>query len=139
MLIQPFILFLSLAELSRAIKWGMHSESNPLGEFDLIERYFKMGSISANSSLSLGIGDDCALIKPFPDEEIAITSDSLVENRHFFAGSDPEQLGRKARAVNLSDLAAIGAKPLGFTLAIVLPAVDTQWLTGFPKGTGYGP
>nr|WP_197711802.1 AIR synthase related protein [Polynucleobacter necessarius] len=117
----------------------MHSESNPLGEFDLIERYFKMGSISANSSLSLGIGDDCALIKPFPDEEIAITSDSLVENRHFFAGSDPEQLGRKARAVNLSDLAAIGAKPLGFTLAIVLPAVDTQWLTGFPKGTGYGP
>lgn len=112
----------------------MHSESNPLGEFDLIERFFKAGSISANASISLGIGDDCALIKPFPSEEIAITSDMLVENRHFFAGTDPEQLGWKALAVNLSDLAAIGAKPLGFTLAIALPAVDTQWLTGFSKG-----
>jgi thiamine-monophosphate kinase len=117
----------------------MHSDSSPLGEFDLIDRFFKTGSASStsnaiNSTLSLGIGDDCALIKPLPNEEMAITSDMLVEGRHFFAGADPEQLGRKALAVNLSDLAAMGAKPLGFTLAIALPVVDTQWLESFSRG-----
>jgi len=111
----------------------MHSQSSPLGEFDLIERFFKTGG-GSNSTLNLGIGDDCALIKPLVGEEIAITSDMLVEGRHFFAGADPEQLGRKALAVNLSDLAAMGAKPLGFTLAIALPKVDTQWLEGFSRG-----
>lgn len=112
----------------------MYSESKLLGEFELIERFFKAGSVSTNPSLSLGIGDDCALIKPLSGEEIAITSDMLVKNRHFFAGADSEQLGRKALAVNLSDLAAMGAKPLGFTLALALPAVNTQWLEGFSKG-----
>ena len=114
----------------------MHSESNPIGEFDLIDRFFKTGSdlSSPNPSLSLGIGDDCALIKPLPGEEIAITSDMLVEGRHFFPDAKPEQLGRKALAVNLSDLAAMGAKPLGFTLAIALPAVNTQWLEAFSGG-----
>lgn len=111
----------------------MHSDSSQIGEFDLIERFFKAGT-AMNSSLSLGIGDDCALIKPLAGEEIAITSDMLVEGRHFFADTDPESLGRKALAVNLSDLAAIGAKPLGFTLAIALPAVNTQWLEGFSRG-----
>ena len=111
----------------------MSSSSGPMGEFDLIERFFKTGTAS-NPSLSLGIGDDCALIKPILGEEIAITSDMLVEGRHFFAGADAEQLGRKALAVNLSDLAAMGAKPLGFTLAISLPAVDTKWLEAFSRG-----
>ena len=111
----------------------MHSDSGPMGEFDLIERFFKTGT-AMNSTLSLGIGDDCALIKPLPGEEIAITSDMLVEGRHFFAGTAPEQLGGKALAVNLSDLAAMGAKPLGFTLAIALPAIDEQWLESFSKG-----
>ena len=111
----------------------MHSQSGLIGEFDLIERFFKTGT-AINSTLSLGIGDDCALIKPLPGEEIAITSDMLVEGRHFFLGTDPESLGRKALAVNLSDLAAMGAKPLGFTLAIALPTVDTQWLESFSKG-----
>jgi thiamine-monophosphate kinase len=111
----------------------MHSDSGPMGEFDLIERFFKTGT-AMNSTLSLGIGDDCALIKPLPGEEIAITSDMLVEGRHFFAGTAPEQLGGKALAVNLSDLAAMGAKPLGFTLAIALPAIDAQWLESFSKG-----
>ena len=106
----------------------MHSESNPLGEFELIERFFKTGNDLSitNPTVSLGIGDDCALIKPLPDEEIAITSDMLVEGRHFFLDADPEQLGRKALAVNLSDLAAMGAKPLGFTLAIAMPTVNTN-------------
>ncbi|MBU3576842.1 thiamine-phosphate kinase [Polynucleobacter sp. UK-Kesae-W10] len=111
----------------------MQSHSNPLGEFDLIERFFKTGS-HPNPAISLGIGDDCALLNPNPGEEMAITTDMLVEGRHFFAGTDPEALGRKALAVNLSDLAAMGAKPLGFTLAIALPQTDTQWLESFSKG-----
>lgn len=88
----------------------------------------------SNPTLKLGIGDDCALIQPPAGEEIAITSDMLVEGRHFFAGADAEQLGRKALAVNLSDLAAMGAKPLGFTLSIALPAIDEAWLDAFSKG-----
>ena len=114
----------------------MHPPSSPISEFDLIERFFKTGIASniTNPSLILGIGDDCALIKSLPGEEIAITSDMLVEGRHFFSGADPEQLGYKALAVNLSDLAAMGAKPLGFTLAIALPSVNTKWLESFSKG-----
>lgn len=114
----------------------MHSSPKPLGEFDLIERFFKTPSISRspNSAINLGIGDDCALIHPPSGEEIAITSDMLVEGRHFLKGTNPEELGRKALAVNLSDLAAMGAKPLGFTLSISLPNVDPQWLEAFSRG-----
>lgn len=116
----------------------MSSHSRPLGEFDLIERFFKTGAdslrTSADSAIALGIGDDCALLKASANEEIAITSDMLVEDRHFFAGADPELLARKALAVNLSDLAAMGAKPLGFTLAIALPKADEAWLKSFSKG-----
>jgi thiamine-monophosphate kinase len=114
----------------------MHSSSKPLGEFDLIERFFKTpaASQSPNSAINLGIGDDCALINPLLGEEIAITSDMLVEGRHFLKGADAEQLGRKALAVNLSDLAAMGAKPLGFTLSIALPKMDAPWLEAFSKG-----
>lgn len=114
----------------------MDSSPKPFGEFDLIERFFKTpsNSRSPNSAINLGIGDDCALIHPTSGEEIAITSDMLVEGRHFFTGADPEQLGYKALAVNLSDLAAMGAKPLGFTLSIALPKVDVQWLEAFSKG-----
>jgi thiamine-monophosphate kinase len=116
----------------------MHSESSPLGEFDLIQRFFKAGADAMRSNdekvIALGIGDDCALLKPTAGEEIAITSDMLVEGRHFFINANPELLGRKALAVNLSDLAAMGAKPIGFTLAIALPKVDTVWLDAFAKG-----
>ena len=116
----------------------MSSRSTPLGEFDLIERFFKTGAdllrTNADQSIALGIGDDCALVKPPANEEIAITSDMLVEGRHFFAGADPALLARKALAVNLSDLAAMGAKPLGFTLAISLPTVDEAWLEAFSEG-----
>ena len=116
----------------------MHSESSPLGEFDLIQRFFKAGADAMRSNnekvIALGIGDDCALLKPVVGEEIAITSDMLVEGRHFLLDANPELLGRKALAVNLSDLAAMGARPLGFTLAIALPKVDTVWLDAFAKG-----
>ena len=116
----------------------MHSESNPLGEFDLIQRFFKAGADAMHPNdekvIALGIGDDCALLKPAAGEEIAITSDMLVEGRHFFMNANPELLGRKALAVNLSDLAAMGAKPIGFTLSIALPNVDIAWLEAFSKG-----
>lgn len=116
----------------------MSSHSKPFGEFDLIERFFKTAANSlrtnADQAITLGIGDDCALIKPRADEEVAITSDMLVEGRHFFTGANPELLGRKALAVNLSDLAAMGARPIGFTLAIALPTVDNVWLEAFSKG-----
>lgn len=113
----------------------MHSQ---LGEFELIQRFFKTGSeamlSSDRKSIPLGIGDDCALLKPNPEEDIAITSDMLVEGRHFFANANPAWLGHKALAVNLSDLAAMGARPIGFTLAIALPRVDLNWLEAFSKG-----
>ena len=114
----------------------MPTSPQPLGEFDLIERFFKTPSASQlpNSAINLGIGDDCALIRPPTGEEIAVTSDMLVEGRHFLKGANAEQVGLKALAVNLSDLAAMGAKPLGFSLSIALPSIDTQWLEAFSKG-----
>ncbi len=101
-----------------------------MGEFDLIARYFTRPVRQA----ALGVGDDCALLRPTPGMQLAISSDMLVEGRHFFADVDPEALGHKALAVNLSDLAACGAKPLAFTLALSLPQVDEAWLAGFSGG-----
>ena len=116
----------------------MQSQTSPLGEFDLIQRFFKTQSelmLAKNtSSVKLGIGDDCALLKIDPTEEIAITSDMLVSGRHFFPDANPEWLGWKALAVNLSDLAAMGAKPLGFTLAVALPDPNPSWLEAFSRG-----
>ncbi|MES2415579.1 MAG: thiamine-phosphate kinase [Pseudomonadota bacterium] len=101
-----------------------------MGEFDLIEQYFKRAARRA----VLGVGDDCALLQPAAGMQLAISSDMLVEGRHFFPDVDPAALGHKALAVNLSDLAACGAKPLAFTLALALPAVDKHWLQGFSQG-----
>ncbi len=103
-----------------------------LSEFDLIQEYFQRPHHAQRAAL--GIGDDCALIAPTPGLQTAISSDMLVEGRHFFAGEDPQRLGHKALAVNLSDLAAMGARPVGFTLALALPAADRAWLQGFSKG-----
>src|SRR5450830_294945 len=105
-----------------------------LSEFDLIKEYFQRPQHAAPASVALGIGDDCALIAPTPGMQTAISSDMLVEGRHFFAGEDPLRLGHKALAVNLSDLAAMGARPVGFTLALALPSADRTWLHGFSKG-----
>ena len=109
-----------------------------LGEFDLIWRFFKAGSESMaqnqTDQVLLGIGDDCALLQPDAAQSLAVTSDMLVEGRHFFVGANPEWLGHKALAVNLSDLAAMGAKPVGFTLALALPHADSDWLAQFSQG-----
>ena len=112
-----------------------------MGEFDLIERYFKRPEHAAARAQSrasglvpLGIGDDCALLQPTPGTQLAISSDMLVEGRHFLSTVDPAALGHKALAVNLSDLAACGAKPVAFTLALALPQVDDAWLAPFSRG-----
>ncbi len=102
-----------------------------LSEFDLIKQFFKR---ARPGRADLGIGDDCALITPASGRQLAISSDMLVEDRHFFKGADPFMLGHKSLAVNLSDLAAMGARPLGFTLALALPAADPVWLEGFSRG-----
>ncbi len=107
-----------------------------MGEFELIRRYFDRHRehTDPGNPVVLGIGDDCALLAPRPGTQLAISTDMLVEGRHFFADVDPEALGHKALAVNLSDLAAMGARPLAFTLALALPEAQPAWLEGFAKG-----
>lgn len=103
-----------------------------LGEFELIRQFFDRGP--ARRAL-LGIGDDAALLAPVPAGSVmAVSTDMLIEGRHFFAGADPRRLGHKALAVNLSDLAAMGAQPRAFTLALALPAADEAWLAAFRQG-----
>lgn len=101
-----------------------------MGEFELIQRYFTRPTPHA----VLGVGDDCALLHMAPGMQLAVSSDMLVAGRHFFADTDPHHLGHKALAVNLSDLAACGARPLAFTLALALPAADPAWLEPFSRG-----
>lgn len=101
-----------------------------MGEFDLIARYFTRPTPNA----ALGVGDDCALLQPGPGMQLAISCDMLVEGRHFLSTVDPGKLGHKALAVNLSDLAACGAKPLAFTLALALERADDAWLAPFSRG-----
>lgn len=101
-----------------------------LGEFDLIERFFARPARRS----PLGTGDDCALLAPRPGMQLAVSTDMLVEGRHFLSTVDPQRLGHKALAVNLSDLAACGAQPLAFTLALAMPQVDEDWLAGFSRG-----
>lgn len=104
-----------------------------MGEFDLIARYFTRPP-RAGGPVALGVGDDCALLAPAAGMQLAVSSDMLVEGRHFFADVYPAHLGHKALAVNLSDLAACGARPVAFTLALALPRVDEVWLEGFARG-----
>ena len=101
-----------------------------LGEFDLIAKYFDRPARRA----ALGIGDDCALLALAPGMQLATSCDMLVEGRHFLSTVAPERLGHKALAVNLSDLAACGAEPLAFTLALALPRADEAFLQGFSRG-----
>ena len=101
-----------------------------VGEFDLIARWF---SRPARRS-PLGVGDDCALLRPRAGFQLAMSCDMLVEGRHFLSTVPPRRLGHKALAVNLSDLAACGAQPLAFLLALALPAVDEAFLEGFAQG-----
>ena len=101
-----------------------------LGEFDLIAKFFTRSVTRA----ALGVGDDCALFAISPGMQLAVSSDMLVEGRHFLPTVQPARLGHKALAVNLSDLAACGAKPMAFTLALALPRVDEAFLDGFARG-----
>ncbi|HET6789454.1 MAG TPA: thiamine-phosphate kinase [Aquabacterium sp.] len=105
-----------------------------LGEFDLIEHYFWRPAGVGPHRAVVGNGDDCAVIAPAPGMQLAVSTDTMVEGRHFLSTVDPGRLGHKALAVNLSDLAACGAKPLAFTLALTLPRVEESWLSAFSKG-----
>lgn len=101
-----------------------------LGEFDLIRRFFQRPVQRS----PLGVGDDCALLAPRAGMQLAISSDMLVQGRHFLPNVHPRLLGHKALAVNLSDLAACGAQPLAFTLALALPRADAAWCEAFSAG-----
>ena len=105
-----------------------------LGEFDLIRKYFHRPAPMGSRPAVLGIGDDCALLQPAPGLQWAVSSDMLVEGRHFLSTVRPERLGHKALAVNLSDLAACGARPVAFMLALALPRADEAFLAGFAQG-----
>lgn len=106
----------------------------PLGEFDLIARYFTRPVPAGRGDIALSVGDDCALLDPSPGEQWAVSTDTLVESVHFLPSVDPAALGHKALAVNLSDLAACGAEPRCFFLALALPKVDEAWLEAFSGG-----
>ena len=102
-------------------------------EFSLIKTYFS-ALTPERDDVTLGIGDDCALLAPPANMELATSVDTLVSGVHFFADVDPYKLGHKALAVNLSDLAAMGAQPAWFTLALTLPEAAADWLQAFSAG-----
>jgi thiamine-monophosphate kinase len=106
-----------------------------MDEFALIRKHF-VGLTEATEGLRLGIGDDCALLQLPPGQELAVTSDTLVAGRHFPSRTSPGDIGWKALAVNLSDLAAMGADPRWFLLALTLPSADERWLAQFATGLG---
>ncbi len=104
--------------------------TNVPSEFELIARHFTRPAANA----VLGVGDDCALVDVTNGMDLAVSTDTMVSGTHFFADVDPETLGHKALAVNLSDMAAMGALPYWATLALTLPSVDHAWLGAFAKG-----
>ena len=104
------------------------TDSSP--EFDLIARHFTRPAANA----VLGVGDDCALVDVTNGMDLAVSTDTMVSGTHFFPDVDPEALGHKALAVNLSDMAAMGAMPYWAMLALTLPNVNHDWLTAFAKG-----
>lgn len=103
-----------------------------MGEFEVIRQFFQRPL--QRSDVVLGSGDDCALLRVPADQLLAVSTDTLVSGVHFFADVDPVTLGHKALAVNLSDLAAMGAEPRWASLALTLPEIDEAWLAGFAKG-----
>ncbi|WP_346832886.1 thiamine-phosphate kinase [Pseudomonas abietaniphila] len=106
-----------------------------MGEFELIRNYFAAAPCAQpGEGVALGIGDDCALLSVAPGEQLAISTDTLVAGVHFPDVCDPFLLGQRALGVSASDLAAMGAKPLAFTLALTLPNVSADWLQAFARG-----
>ncbi|PYG02471.1 thiamine-monophosphate kinase [Thioalkalivibrio sp. ALE21] len=112
--------------------------SPSLSEFDLIRRYFRpagpFGDPVADARVVLGVGDDAALLRPDAGHEVVVSTDTVVEGRHFFPDHPPESLGHKALAASLSDLAAMGAEPLGVLLSLAVPEAEDAWLTPFSEG-----
>jgi len=108
----------------------MTQKQRPSSEFELISRHFARPAANA----VLGVGDDCALVDITNGMDLAVSTDSMVSGTHFFPDVDPETLGHKALAVNLSDMAAMGAQPYWVLLALTLPGVDHAWLAAFAKG-----
>ena len=104
-----------------------------MSEFDLINQYFKSASVKRNDVV-LGIGDDCALLSPPANKLLAVSTDTLISGVHFPENTLPADIGYKALAVNLSDLAAMGAEPAWVSLAISLPETDHHWLEQFMRG-----
>ncbi|KHO63498.1 thiamine-phosphate kinase [Pseudomonas flexibilis] len=106
-----------------------------MGEFELIRRFFATAPCAqGGEGVALGIGDDCALLELPPGEQLAVSTDTLVAGSHFPLQHDPFLLGQRALAVSTSDLAAMGATPIGFTLALTLPDADETWLRRFADG-----
>jgi len=104
-----------------------------LGEFDLIDRYFRDAAARRDDVL-LGVGDDGALLRPKAGFDLVMVTDTLVEGTHFKAGASPRSIGHRALAVNLSDLAAMGATPAWALLALTLPATEESWIKEFTVG-----
>ena len=101
-----------------------------MAEFSLIERYCQ--DIGTSHSLTqIGVGDDAAVIRIPRGKELVVSVDSMVESVHFFANTDPKLIAHKLVAVNLSDMAAMGAQPKWATLALTIPAIDEKWLSAF--------
>lgn len=111
----------------------MSRDDSQLGEFDLIRRFFT-GIGAARSDVVLGVGDDAALLRVPAEAELAAAVDTLVAGRHFPLDSDARSIGYRALAVNLSDLAAMGATPAWATLALTMPGADPEWLERFSGG-----
>lgn len=106
-----------------------------LGEFELIHRYFAAAACAApGRGVARGIGDDCALLQLAPGEQLAVSTDSQVAGVHFPEDPDPFLLAQRSLAAAASDLAAMGAAPIGFTLALTLPAAEPAWLQAFARG-----
>ncbi|KQT37948.1 thiamine-phosphate kinase [Methylophilus sp. Leaf414] len=105
-----------------------------MAEFDLIAQYFTRPGTADASNPDLGIGDDAALISVMPGYQLAVSADMSVSGTHFFAEADPYSIGWKALAVNISDMAAMGANPKWATLSIALPEINHDWLQGFSQG-----
>jgi thiamine-monophosphate kinase len=120
----------------------VNGDQEPLGEFELIDRYFAPGrpglpgtpGATRRTDVILGIGDDAALLRCPAERDLVAAVDTLVAGRHFPEGSAPRSIGHRSLAVNLSDLAAMGATPAWATLALTLPSADRRWLEGFSAG-----
>jgi len=104
-----------------------------LTEFELVDRFLRRHD-SGRNDVILGIGDDAALLRPRAGHELAVATDTLVVDVHFPAHTSPADLGHRALAVNLSDLAAMGAEPAWATLALTIPEAQADWVRGFAVG-----